>query len=301
MSALEPAVRGNAAAGAMHDEDPRTPANGAAELIAARLAQLEASLARLPASESGALREQLEELRALFAQQLQAQGESVESQVEERTRELASLSNFLQTHSEREKAALARELHDSLGGILTPAKMDLAWLEARLGSNPEYGPKLKRLGALIDQGIDLKRRVIEALRPSLLDHLGLASALQWYVDEACRNAGIECDLHIGEGVERLSPDLEIALYRLVQEGISNVVRHSRAKRIQLSLARGERGLQLAVADDGVGIADLEAAKRLSHGLAGMMHRVRSVQGTFEVHSAPGEGTRIEVFVPLKKR
>src|SRR5688572_22521288 len=130
---------------------------------------------------------------------------------------LASLSNFLQTHSEREKAALARELHDSLGGILTPAKMDLAWLETRLGADPEYGPRLKRLGALIDQGIDLKRRVIEALRPSLLDHLGLASALQWYVDEASRNAGIECDLHIGEGVERLSPDLEIALYRLVQE------------------------------------------------------------------------------------
>src|SRR5918993_2677040 len=105
---------------------------------------------------------------------------------------LASLSNFLQMQAEREKAALARELHDSLGGLLTPAKMDLAWLEARLGQDPQYAPKLKRLSSLIDEGIDLKRRIIEALRPSLLDHLGLSSALQWHVDDACRAANVDC-------------------------------------------------------------------------------------------------------------
>src|SRR5690349_3048835 len=105
---------------------------------------------------------------------------------------LASLSNFLQMQSEREKAALARELHDQLGGLLTPAKMDLAWLEARLGNDPQYAPRLTRLSKLIDGGIDLKRRIIEALRPSLLDHLGLGSALQWHVDDACRAAGVKC-------------------------------------------------------------------------------------------------------------
>src|SRR5262245_7128416 len=92
----------------------------------------------------------------------------------------AALSTFLPEHPEREKAALARERHDTLGGILTPAKMDLAWLKGRLQGDPEVTERMRRLDALVDQGIELKRRVIEELRPSLLDHLGLGPALQWH-------------------------------------------------------------------------------------------------------------------------
>ena len=225
----------------------------------------------------------------------------LEGEVEKRTRELSSLSAFLQTNSEREKAMLARELHDELGGILTPAKMDLAWLQGRLGSAPEYGERMNRLAKLIDQGIDLKRRIIENLRPSLLDHLGLASALQWYVDEACKSANLECTLKISDSLERLPADLEIALYRLVQESITNIVKHARATKIDLTVERTGKGLMVVVADDGVGIADLEVAKKLSHGLAGMSHRIRSVQGTFDIRSHPGHGTRIDVFVPLEPK
>src|SRR6187549_1897514 len=159
---------------------------------------------------------------------------------------LASLSNFLQMQSEREKAALARELHDSLGGLLTPAKMDLAWLEDRLGSDPQYAPRLKRLSDLIDAGIDLKRRIIEALRPSLLDHLGLASALQWHVDDACKAANVTCRLSFSEKVGRLPTDVEITLYRLVQEVVQNVVQHSRAKSLVLDLAPAPGGLRLCI-------------------------------------------------------
>ena len=212
---------------------------------------------------------------------------------------LASLSNFLQMQAEREKAALARELHDSLGGLLTPAKMDLAWLEARLGNDPQYAPRLKRLSDLIDEGIDLKRRIIEALRPSLLDHLGLASALQWHVDDACRAAGVKCKLSIDDSIGRLAPDLEITLYRMVQEMVANVVRHSRASSLEMELAPRDGSLRLLVSDDGVGIEHLETAL-LSHGFGGMIHRVKSVNGTFDIRSAAGKGTRIEVLVPLKK-
>ena len=222
------------------------------------------------------------------------------TRLEAENNSLASLTDFLQTNTEREKAALSRELHDSLGGILTPAKMDLAWLEARLGNDPQVNERLKRLGALIDQGIDLKRRIIEKLRPSLLDHLGLASALQWYVDDACKAAQLSCKLRISDRLERLPPDLEIALFRVVQESIENVVRHASAKVVDFWLDRTERGLQLCVADDGVGIQDLAAARAISHGLAGIAHRVRSVGGTFDVKSKPGSGTRVEIFVPLKK-
>ena len=211
--------------------------------------------------------------------------------------EMSSLSAFLQTSAEREKASLARELHDELGGILTPAKMDLAWLQARLGSQPEYAERMRRLGLLIDQGIDLKRRVIERLRPSLLDHLGLAAAIQWYAEETCRAASIDCDIRVAPTFERLPADLEIALYRLMQESLSNVVRHSKAKRAVVTLERKPDGLLLQVSDDGVGIQDLEAARRLSYGLVGMRQRVRAMGGTFDVESAPGKGTRVRAFVP----
>jgi signal transduction histidine kinase len=215
--------------------------------------------------------------------------------------ELSSFSAFLQMNSEREKAALARELHDELGGILTPAKMDLAWLQARLAGNAEYGERMNRLAKLIDQGIDLKRRIIEDLRPSLLDHLGLASALQWYVQEACEAANLQCALEISNGLERLPGDLEIALYRLVQESLTNIVKHARAKRVSLKVERTAKGLRVTISDDGVGIPDMEVARKLSYGLAGMSHRIRSIRGTFEIRSQPGQGTRIEAFVPLEAK
>ncbi|HLX23529.1 MAG TPA: CHASE3 domain-containing protein [Usitatibacter sp.] len=233
------------------------------------------------------------------AQQSQAfYAEVLESEVVKRTKELSSLSAYLQTNSEREKASLARELHDELGGILTPAKMDIAWLEGRLGSNPDFGERMRRVSQLVDQAIDLKRRIIENLRPSLLDHLGLAAALQWYVEEACKSANLECTFNVSDHLERLPSDLEIALYRVIQESLTNAIRHANCKRIDLSVERTDRGLALSIADDGVGIGDIEAAKKVSHGLAGMSHRVRSVNGTIDIRSAKGAGTRVEVFVPL---
>jgi signal transduction histidine kinase len=210
---------------------------------------------------------------------------------------LAALSKFLQMQSEREKAALARELHDQLGGLLTPAKMDLAWLEARLGEDPQFAPRLQRLSKLIDEGIDLKRRIIEALRPSLLDHLGLSAALTWHVEDACRAANLECRTRFSDQVGRLPADIEITLYRLVQEMVSNVAQHSRAKGLDLELAPAPGGLRLMVTDDGVGIDDVQAALS-SHGFSGMQQRVNGLGGTFKVTSTKGKGTKIEVFVPL---
>ena len=228
----------------------------------------------------------------------EAQLRTLVAQLREENRRLAELSGFLQASNEREKASLARELHDSLGGILTPAKMDLAWLEVRIGQDPQYVDRMKRLSALIDEGIDLKRRIIEKLRPSLLDHLGLAAALQWYVDDACRSAKIDCKLDVPATLERLSPDVEIALFRLVQESIANVVEHARAKNVELRVERTEGGLMLCVSDDGVGIADIAAARDRSRGLAGMVNRVRSLKGTFDVDTRPQAGTRIRIYVPL---
>ena len=175
--------------------------------------------------------------------------------------------------------------------------MDLSWLESRLGGDTQYRERMARLSALIDQGIDLKRRVIEELHPSLLDHLGLAAAVQWYVDEACSAAKVESRVTVST-LERLSPDLEIALYRIVQESVTNAVRHSKATRIELLVERTSDGVKLRVADNGVGIADLARARKASHGLVGMTHRMRAINGTLDISSRKGEGTRVEAFLPL---
>jgi signal transduction histidine kinase len=282
-----------------------SPSAGAASVagdLAGKLSALSRELQNvienLEAAPGGRVEGELARLRSLSDELRALVHDEVERQVAHRTDELASLSAFLQTNAEREKASLARELHDQLGGILTPAKMDLAWLQARLGQDPEFRERMGRLARLIDDGIDLKRRIIENLRPSLLDHLGLSAALEWYVEEACRAAGIEPHLHISKALERLTPDLEIALYRLVQEAVTNAVRHAQAAHLDLTLERAARGVHITISDDGIGIGNLEAARKLSHGLAGMSHRVRSMNGTFDVHSLSGKGTRIEMFVPL---
>ena len=252
--------------------------------------ELEGALSRLEsAADEGERRALLGEARAAAAKLRGAIGESGD---------LSALSAFLQSAAEEEKSALARELHDQLGGILTPAKMDLAWLRARLGEDPQYGERMARLDALIDQAIDLKRRIIEKLRPSLLDHLGLAAALRWFVEEAAADAGIEAHLDIDAHLGRLPPDVEIACFRLAQEAMANVVAHASAGHVDFTLERAGPGLHMTVSDDGAGIADVGAARRLSRGLAGMGQRARSLGGTLEVHSLSGKGTRLEISIPL---
>jgi signal transduction histidine kinase len=238
--------------------------------------------------------EDLNEVARLVAKQKEILGE-----IARHMQEVSALSAFLQTHYEREKARLARELHDELGGILTPAKMDLAWLQAKLGEDPVYAKRMSRLAALIDQGIDLKRRIIEDLHPSLLDHLGLATAVQWYVEEACKSAQMECHVDGSRASGRLDPDLEIAMYRIVQESVTNAVRHSQAKHVEVTLERTATGLRITVRDDGVGMEDVEKARK--HGLAGMSQRMRALNGTLQVTSRRGGGTRIEAFLPLEER
>ena len=121
----------------------------------------------------------------------------LESLIDARTRELSALSTHLQELSEKEKSELARNLHDELGGLLTAAKMDLSWLQSRV-PEPALQDRLAQLGAVLDEAMDLKRRVVEDLRPSLLDHFGLPTALRAYVESACAKAGLRADLTLPE-------------------------------------------------------------------------------------------------------
>ena len=213
-----------------------------------------------------------------------------------RTRELSELSTHLQQFAEKEKSELARHLHDELGGLLTAAKMDLSWLQSRVTDSP-YKERLTQLGGVLDEAMNLKRRVVEDLRPSLLDHFGLPTALRAHVEHVCTKAGLHCDVTMSDDAETMPKDLQIALFRVIQEGLTNVVRHAHAQQVRLALtADGQRYL-LMLTDDGCGMKMDDSAFRWSHGLAGMRHRVSAMGGTFAIQSSPAEGTTLRIEIP----
>jgi len=150
---------------------------------------------------------------------------------------------------------------------------------------------------VLDEGVDMKRRVVESLRPSLLDHLGLGAALSWYVGETCGKAQLKYMLDVPDDAERLPSEMAIAIYRLVQEGLTNCIKYARAQQVTVSVERLDNGWRLRLSDDGVGIPGFRAS-HLSHGIAGMRQRARALGGQFALRTAPGQGTTIEAFFPL---
>ena len=137
---------------------------------------------------------------------------------------------------EEEKSRLARDIHDELGGILVGAKMDVAWAAQRCKTAlPEAAEKLERAIAVLDEGVEMKRRIIEELRPTLLDNLGISSALDWQVRQVCERAGLQCELNLAE--LELPSDASIAIYRIVQEALTNIVKYASARNVDVELAR----------------------------------------------------------------
>jgi signal transduction histidine kinase len=222
----------------------------------------------------------------------------LEHLVAERTAELSNLTAHLQTAAEKDKATLARDLHDEFGGLLTAAKMDLAWLQGRASAKePEAHAKLAALASLLDEAMDVKRRVVENLRPALLDHFGLPAALQSYFEDTCKKAGINFTARIPDDFEQLGQDLAIALFRVGQESLTNILKHAKAENVELALVLSDSDYQIQISDDGVGIAPERLDGARSHGLVGMRHRIESLGGRFTISTNPPHGTRILVIVP----
>lgn len=217
----------------------------------------------------------------------------LERRIETRTRELSALCTHLQEVSENEKSALARNLHDELGGLLTAAKMDLSWLQSRV-ADPLLQERLAQLGAVLDEAMDLKRRVVEGLRPSLLDHFGLPTALRAHVESACAAAGLHASLTLPQEEAQLPKETAIVLFRVVQEGLTNIIRHAGARSVTLRLDLTREACHLTLSDDGRGFDSAKPPSRGSHGIAGMRQRVRALGGELRVESTPGAGTTLQV-------
>ena len=217
--------------------------------------------------------------------------------------ELRELSAQVFEAREEEKTLIARELHDELGQLLTAMKMDLSWLRERLpGADPALEAKALQMNRVLDQTVGSVRRIAADLRPLMLDDLGLADAAGWLVEDFARRSGVECriDLPPAERLEALGRETAIAVYRVLQEALTNIARHSGAKHAWAMLEAGGDALLLEIEDDGRGISADDLVKSRSLGLKGMRERVLHLGGALEVSRAPRGGTRVRARVPLTR-
>lgn len=237
--------------------------------------------------------------RAELTEQLATENEELERRVRRRTTELSALSSHLQQLSEKEKASLARELHDELGGLLIAVKMDVSWLQKRWpNSDADIQARWVRVLKVLDDGVDFKRRIVESLRPTLLDNMGLLPAVRWITQETCSRAGLQYTEIYPEHEPELIDDAAIMVFRLVQESLTNIVKHAHATEVKVEIAILDDAMTVMIEDNGNGI-DLERREAVgSHGLATMRHRVRSFGGILEIGSASKDGTRISARIPL---
>ncbi len=222
----------------------------------------------------------------------------LEELVRDRTSELSDLSSYLLAVTEQEKAELARNLHDEMGGLLIAAKMDLAWLQGRASAKePEARARLDMLATGLDDAMDVKRRVVENLRPALLDHFGLPTALKSYFEETCAKAGLQCKTVVPDALEKIPQDLAIALFRVGQEALTNIIRHAQAKNVLLVIEVDDDNYRVRISDDGVGMDPEKLNGVMSHGLLGMRHRIETLHGKIQIGTNEGQGIKIEVQVP----
>ena len=226
---------------------------------------------------------------------LQHERDQLGLQVMERTATLAELATHLQNVREDERGHLARELHDELGALLTAAKLDVARIKSRLGSNyPEATERLEHLTSTLNSGIALKRRIVEDLHPSSLSHLGLVASLEILAREFQERSGLVISTTL-EHVE-LNSSSQLTIYRLVQESLTNISKYANAKKVCVKLKSTDGYAIVEVVDDGRGFNISEVGAG-SYGLTGMRHRVEAISGKLTVSSAEGRGARIMAVIP----
>jgi len=223
-----------------------------------------------------------------------------ERELLETNHQLQELSASLQNVREEERARIARELHDELGQFLTGIRMEVSWIGGRL--RPEQQVLIDKVGSIkgqIDQTIASVRRISSELRPLVLDDLGFAAAAGWYVDQFSMRTGLPVSLVLPHDDPEWGDAVATALFRVLQESLTNIARHAAATKVEVQLLSRGGGWVLSIRDDGVGFVP-DSGRPGGLGLIGMRERVQILGGSFSLKTAPGEGALIEVLIPTEK-
>ena len=224
---------------------------------------------------------------------------TAEAALSQSNAKLRSLAVHLLSAREEERKKVAQEIHDELGQVLTALVMDLQWLDTRLGRSPkQVKEKMRGILELADHTIRTVQRISAELRPRMLDDLGLAAALEWLAGDFQRRMQIPCRVEVAVTESRIGGNAATTIFRIVQEALTNVARHSRARHVEVRLVEKDNALLLTVRDDGVGITEEQAGGPASFGLIGLRERVKGLDGTLAIHGEPGEGTVLSATIPF---
>jgi signal transduction histidine kinase len=239
--------------------------------------------------------------RALREAQERAERRRAEEQLRKSHEQLRALSEYLQSVREEERTRIAREVHDELGQALTSFKLDLSLLATKLPKDCQHLlERTKTLTAHIDSTIQTVRRISSELRPGVLDHLGLAAALEWQANEFNSRTGVQCEVHTNLRELPLDQNLSTTLFRIFQETLTNVVRHAGATLVTVDLKADEGRITLEVKDNGRGISRAQMSDTNSMGLLGMRERAVLLGGVFKIgRLRQGNGTCVRVSIPLR--
>jgi signal transduction histidine kinase len=213
--------------------------------------------------------------------------------------QLRELSAHLQNIREEERIHIAREMHDELGQLLTGFKMDTSWLNKKLAGNndPAVQEKLQEMMSLVDDAALFVRKLAAELRPSILDDLGLIPALEWHSREFAKRFNIDVDLKSHVPELHTSNLVATGLFRMYQESLTNVARHSGARRVASQLELVDGKIKLSIKDDGKGFDIAGTGEKKTLGLLGMKERATMIGGKLEIDSKPGKGTQVTITVP----
>jgi signal transduction histidine kinase len=214
--------------------------------------------------------------------------------------QLRALASRLQKVREEERTEVSREIHDELGQALTGLKLDIAWMKGRLPRDHDMMAQCASVIQRIDQTLTAVRRIATALRPSVLDQLGLAAALEWQGQEFRARTGIDVAMEVSADSAPIPDDLGSSAFRILQESLTNVARHAKATRVTIRLEQTESLLTLEVSDNGVGASPrcLDGTKSL--GVVGMRERALACGGEFSISRRPEGGTTVMLRVPLHR-
>ena len=213
--------------------------------------------------------------------------------------ELQELAAEAQMAREQEKSRVARELHDELAQALTGLKMDVAWIAERFPDTDDaVGKKLQRVEILLDQAVAATRRIAADLRPLILDDLGLVPAVEWLVQNFIQKTGVPCELAVDDPELELENIHATAVFRILQESLTNVAKHAQASRVRVRIEHADGNIVFSVRDNGVGFSPQSPRLPHSLGLAGVRERSQLLGGELCIVSAPGEGATIEVRLPV---
>lgn len=235
-------------------------------------------------------------LHAIDAAENERARQAADQELVKSKQRLHELAGHLQTSVELERAAIAREIHDDVGGSLTAIKFDLAWID-RHAQDLEVRQRVAAALETVNAAIDASQRIMHNLRPAILEQ-GLVAALQWMTARFERRTGIEAALRLGDERLALPPGVPLVAYRTAQEALTNVSKHALATRVDVELSLDSGVLTLEIRDNGRGMGPHDLAKERSFGIRGLHERAATVGGWVDLASPPGGGTSLILTVPL---